>query len=48
MQLGFFTIPLHQPGSNYTRGLDNDLEQIIALDELGFREAYLGEHSTSV
>ena len=48
MELGFFTMPLHPPDADYTRGLDNDLEQIIRLDELGFREAWLGEHFTSV
>ena len=48
MELGFFTMPLHPPGADYTRGLDNDLEQIITLDELGFHEAWLGEHFTSV
>ena len=47
MQLGFFTMPLHPPGADYTQGLDNDLEQIIALDELGFGEAWIGEHFTS-
>ena len=47
MQLGFFTMPLHPPGSDYTQGLDNDLEQILTVDELGFHEAWLGEHFTS-
>jgi len=48
VQLGFFTMPLHPPGTDYTQSLDNDLEQIITLDELGFQEAWLGEHFTSV
>ena len=48
MELGFFTMPLHPPGSDYTRSLDSDLEQLITLDELGFREAWIGEHFTSV
>ncbi len=48
MELGFFTMPLHSPDTDYTRGLDADLEQIVILDKLGYREAWLGEHFTSV
>ncbi len=48
MELGFFTMPLHPPGSNFTEGLDSDLEQLIILDQLGFKEAWIGEHFTSV
>ncbi len=48
MELGFFTMPLHPPGTDYTQGLDADLEQIVTLDGLGFREAWIGEHFTSV
>ena len=48
MELGFFTMPLHPPGSDFTETLDSDLEQIVTLDQLGFQEAWLGEHFTSV
>lgn len=48
MQVGYFTMPLHPPGSDYTRCLDQDLEQIILLDQLGYQEAWIGEHFTSV
>ena len=48
MKLGFFTMPLHPPGSNFTETLESDLEQIVTLDQLGFHEAWLGEHFTSV
>ena len=48
MKLGYFTMPLHPPGSDFTWTLESDLEQIITLDELGFQEAWLGEHFTSV
>ena len=48
MKLGFFTMPLHSPATDFTWALDHDLEQIIILDELGFQEAWLGEHFTSV
>ena len=47
MKLGFFNMPMHPPGGDYTQGLDNDLEQIITVDRLGFQEAWLGEHITS-
>ncbi|GBD38440.1 3,6-diketocamphane 1,6 monooxygenase [bacterium HR37] len=47
MQIGFFTMPLHPPGSDFTRTLDEDLEQIVFLDKLGFKEAWIGEHFTA-
>ncbi len=46
MELGFFTMPLHPPGSNVTTTLEDDLNQLIKLDELGYSEAYIGEHFT--
>ena len=47
MQVGLFTMPLHPPGSNFTQTLKADLAQIVALDELGYSEAWIGEHYTS-
>ncbi len=47
MEYGYFTMPLHRPDSDYTQTLDEDLEQIIVLDQLGYREAWIGEHFTS-
>jgi alkanesulfonate monooxygenase SsuD/methylene tetrahydromethanopterin reductase-like flavin-dependent oxidoreductase (luciferase family) len=47
MEYGYFTMPLHPPGSNYTQTLDEDLEQIVFLDQLEFREAWVGEHFTA-
>ena len=47
MELGFFTMPLHPPGSDITKTLDDDLAQIVKLDELGYTEAWIGEHYTS-
>ncbi len=47
MQCGYFTMPLHPPGSDYTQTLDEDLEQIVVLDRLGYREAWIGEHFTA-
>ena len=47
MRLGYFTMPLHPPGSDPAQTLADDLEQIVTLDRLGFDEAWIGEHFTS-
>ena len=48
MQVGFFTMPLHPPGSDITQTLEDDLHQIEVLDDLGYAEAWIGEHFTTV
>ena len=48
MQVGFFTMPLHPPGSDITQTLDDDLHQLEVLDSLGYSEAWIGEHFTTV
>jgi alkanesulfonate monooxygenase SsuD/methylene tetrahydromethanopterin reductase-like flavin-dependent oxidoreductase (luciferase family) len=48
MEYGYFAMPLHPPGSNLTHTLDHDLEQLVVLDQLGYREAWIGEHFTAV
>ena len=47
MKVGFFTMPLHPPGSLHSETLDSDLEQLVLLDRLGFEEAWIGEHFTA-
>ena len=47
MEVGYFTMPLHPPGSNLTKTLEDDLEQIVTLDGLGYSEAWIGEHFTA-
>ncbi len=47
MDVGFFTMPLHPPGADFTATLKADLAQIVALDQLGYAEAWIGEHFTS-
>ena len=47
MELGYFTMPLHPPGSDLTQTLEDDLEQIVTLDRLGYKEAWIGEHFTA-
>ena len=48
MEVGYFTMPLHPPGSDFTQTLQDDLEQIVTLDRLGYKEAWIGEHFTTV
>ena len=47
MELGLFTMPLHPPGSDFTQVLEDNLEQIVILDKLGYKEAWIGEHFTA-
>jgi alkanesulfonate monooxygenase SsuD/methylene tetrahydromethanopterin reductase-like flavin-dependent oxidoreductase (luciferase family) len=47
MRYGYFMMPMHLPGSNPTETLVTDMNQIIRLDQLGFEEAWIGEHFTA-
>lgn len=47
MQFGTFMAPFHPPVTSVTRDLGRDLELVEWLDELGFDEAWFGEHHTS-
>jgi limonene 1,2-monooxygenase len=44
LQFGLFLAPLHHPQQNPTRALRRDLELIVRAEELGFTEAWIGEH----
>ncbi len=46
MRLGFFTMPMHPPGRNVTETLKEDRAAILLADRLGYREAFIGEHTT--
>jgi alkanesulfonate monooxygenase SsuD/methylene tetrahydromethanopterin reductase-like flavin-dependent oxidoreductase (luciferase family) len=46
VQLGFFTMPVHPVGKDWRQSLREDREAFLLADELGFTEAYVGEHST--
>ena len=48
MQLGFFTMPIHPLDKDWRQSLREDQEAFILADELGFTEAYVGEHSTDL
>ena len=44
MQLGFFTQPVHPLGRDYAETLAEDRAIFILADQLGFSEAFCGEH----
>lgn len=46
MKLSFFTMPIHPLGKPYAQSIREDREAFILADELGFTEAYCGEHVT--
>ncbi len=47
MRFGYFMMPMHAPGSDVSVTLQTDLDQVQRLDELGFDEAWIGEHFTA-
>src|SRR6202040_1086481 len=46
MNLGFFTMPIHPLDKDWRLSLKEDREAFLLADELGFTEAYVGEHAT--
>jgi len=48
MRLGYFTMPVHPATRNPTDTLREDREIIILADELGFHDAFVGEHLTDL
>ena len=47
MRFGIFLAPFHPVGQNPTLALHRDLELIQRLDELGYDEAWVGEHHSA-
>src|SRR5438874_2715789 len=47
LRFGVFLAPFHPAGQNPTLALERDLELITRLDELGFDEAWVGEHHSA-
>src|SRR2546423_1726853 len=48
MKLGFFTMPLHPKERDYAATLREDRATILLAEELGFVEAFVGEHVTDL
>ena len=46
MRLGYFTMPLHPLERDTTETLHEDRQTIIFADQLGFYDAFVGEHLT--
>jgi alkanesulfonate monooxygenase SsuD/methylene tetrahydromethanopterin reductase-like flavin-dependent oxidoreductase (luciferase family) len=46
MRLGYFTMPVHPMHRNWSETLREDREAIILCDQLGFHDAFVGEHLT--
>jgi limonene 1,2-monooxygenase len=47
LKFGIFLAPFHPVGQNPTLALERDLELIVRLDELGYDEAWIGEHHSA-
>lgn len=48
IRLGYFTMPVHPASRNPTDTLREDRETIILADELGYHDAFVGEHLTDL
>src|SRR4029079_9393530 len=46
MKLGFFTMPIHPVDKDWRGSLTRDVRACGLAEELGFSEAYVGEHVT--
>jgi alkanesulfonate monooxygenase SsuD/methylene tetrahydromethanopterin reductase-like flavin-dependent oxidoreductase (luciferase family) len=46
MRLGYFTMPVHPMHRDWAQTLREDREAIMLADELGFYDAFVGEHLT--
>jgi len=47
LRFGIFMAPFHPAGQNPTLALERDLELIVRLDEMGYDEAWIGEHHSA-
>src|SRR5438034_8015989 len=46
MRLGYFTMPVHPMHRDWVATLKEDREAVILADQLGFYDAFMGEHLT--
>jgi limonene 1,2-monooxygenase len=47
LRFGIFLAPFHPCGQNPTLALERDLELIVRLDQMGYHEAWVGEHHSA-
>ena len=47
MKFGIFMAPFHRVGENPTLAFERDMQLIEWLDELGYDEAFIGEHHSA-
>ncbi len=47
LKFGIFLAPFHKPGDNPSYAMRRDMEVIEKLDELGYDEAWIGEHHSA-
>ena len=46
MRLGYFTMPVHPMHRDWAQTLEEDRQSVILADQLGFYDAFVGEHLT--
>jgi alkanesulfonate monooxygenase SsuD/methylene tetrahydromethanopterin reductase-like flavin-dependent oxidoreductase (luciferase family) len=46
MKLGLFMMPQHPPSRSLYESWERDLELLTLADQLGYHEAWIGEHIT--
>lgn len=46
MKLGMFMMPLHPPERDRTACFEEDIELVVRCDQLGYEEAWIGQHHT--
>ena len=47
MKFGIFMAPFHRVGENPALAFERDMQLIESLDELGYDEAFIGEHHSA-
>jgi alkanesulfonate monooxygenase SsuD/methylene tetrahydromethanopterin reductase-like flavin-dependent oxidoreductase (luciferase family) len=47
MKLGLFAMPCHPPHRRHAATFDEDLDMLVLADQLGFEEAWIGEHTAT-
>jgi limonene 1,2-monooxygenase len=47
LRFGIFLAPFHPAGQNPTLAIERDLELVVRLDQLGYDEAWIGEHHSA-